>query len=96
MKVIKTAEGFELIPHTKDELERLRWLIECLQAHPSQRVVEVGSSETPCPRCSTFGNYDNKGKTCLACGYDYRDINEVIANTGAPQVRTFTTKGSVE
>lgn len=43
MKVTKTAEGFELIPDTKDELERLRWLIECLRAHPDNRVVEVGS-----------------------------------------------------
>lgn len=87
MRIIKTALGWEIRPENNKEESHVRWLIEHLQREPA-----VESGTLPCPRCSTFGNYD--GRACLACGFNYRNINEVIAN--AAQARTFTTKGPVE
>lgn len=85
MKIIKTALGWEIQPEDKQEMAHVRWLLDRLVAD------QVSDNELPCPRCSTFGNYD--GRACLACGFNYRHINEVIRNP-LPEVRTFTTKGA--
>lgn len=91
MKVIRTILGWEIQPETNDEEAHMHWLVERFQVP----ATTTGDTDLPCPRCSTFGNYD--GRACLACGFNYRLINEVIANaTQVPEVRTFTTKGPIE
>lgn len=72
MKITKTTDGFEFIPQTKSELRRLRWLVECIRAHPDNKVVEFGDSIVSnrfCPRCSTHDDYDDG--ICRNCGHVY-------------------------
>lgn len=37
MHIKETANGWEIIPQTKDEETRLRWLIDSLKSHPDQQ-----------------------------------------------------------
>lgn len=43
MKIIKTTEGWELIPQDSEEEARLAWWIEAMKSHPDQRTEETGS-----------------------------------------------------